>query len=174
MSVPNVAHLDPQRGGCCTVMPYFLGNILELPVTTTQDYTLFRILNDYSIALWKQQIEVIMEKHGLISFIAHPDYVAASRERSVYEALLRHLVSLREEKGVWLTTPGEVNRWWRQRAEMSLVETGDGWRIEGEGKERACIAYASEQDGRFVLALQAESGQEVHSVGRLFDRAVIS
>ncbi len=24
MSVPNVAHLDPQRGGCCTVMPYFL------------------------------------------------------------------------------------------------------------------------------------------------------
>ena len=25
MSVPNVAHLDPQRGGCCTVMPYFIG-----------------------------------------------------------------------------------------------------------------------------------------------------
>ena len=21
MSVPNVAHLDPMRGGCCTVMP---------------------------------------------------------------------------------------------------------------------------------------------------------
>src|SRR6266566_1999365 len=37
MSVPNVAHLDPQRGGCCTVMPYFVGKILELPVTTTQD-----------------------------------------------------------------------------------------------------------------------------------------
>jgi len=174
MSVPNVAHLDPQRGGCCTVMPYFLGNILELPVTTTQDYTLFRILNDYSISLWKQQIEVIMEKHGLISFIAHPDYIAASRERSVYEALLRHLVSLREQKGVWLTTPGEVNRWWRQRAEMTLVETCNGWRIEGEGKERARIAYASEQDGHFVLALQPESGQEVHSVSRLFDRAVIS
>ena len=35
MSIPNVAHLDPQRGGCCTVLPYFIGNILELPVTTT-------------------------------------------------------------------------------------------------------------------------------------------
>ena len=23
MSVPNAAHLEPQRGGCCTVMPYF-------------------------------------------------------------------------------------------------------------------------------------------------------
>jgi hypothetical protein len=31
MSIPNVAHLDPQRGGCCTVMPYFIGKILELP-----------------------------------------------------------------------------------------------------------------------------------------------
>ena len=44
MSVPNAAHLEPQRGGCCTVMPYFVGNILELPLTTAQDYTLFHIL----------------------------------------------------------------------------------------------------------------------------------
>ena len=88
MSVPNVAHLDPQRGGCCTVMPYFVGKILELPVTTTQDYTLFNILNDYSIDLWKKQIDLIMEKHGLISFIVHPDYVNGPRERAVYETLL--------------------------------------------------------------------------------------
>ena len=46
MSVPNVAHLEPQRGGCCTVMPYFVGDILELPLTTTQDYSLFHILGD--------------------------------------------------------------------------------------------------------------------------------
>ena len=39
MSVPNCAHLDPQRGGCCTVFPYFIGNVLELPVTTVQDYS---------------------------------------------------------------------------------------------------------------------------------------
>ena len=53
MSVPNVAHLEPQRGGCCTVMPYFVGDILELPVTTTQDYALFNYLNEYSIDLWR-------------------------------------------------------------------------------------------------------------------------
>lgn len=39
MSVPNVGHLDAQHGGCCTVMPYFIGNILELPLTTVQDFT---------------------------------------------------------------------------------------------------------------------------------------
>jgi hypothetical protein len=34
MSVPNVAHLEPQRGGCCTVFPYFIGRILELPLNS--------------------------------------------------------------------------------------------------------------------------------------------
>ncbi len=148
MSVPNVAHLDPQRGGCCTVMPYFVGKILELPVTTTQDYTLFNILHDYSIDLWKKQINLIMEKHGLISFIVHPDYVGGSRERTVYEALLAHLALLRREQGIWIATPGEVDRWWRDRAEMKLIKDRTGWRIQGPGSERARIAYASQKDGR--------------------------
>jgi hypothetical protein len=157
MSVPNVAHLDPQRGGCCTVMPYFLGHILELPVTTTQDYTLFHILSDRSIDLWKQQIELIMEKHGLISFVVHPDYIMKTPEQKMYEALLGHLTRLRHEKDIWITTPGEVNRWWRQRAQMKLVESGNGWQIEGRGKERACIAFASEEDGRLNFTLVANS-----------------
>jgi hypothetical protein len=148
MSVPNVARLDPQRGGCCTVMPYFVGKILELPVTTTQDYTLFNILSDYSINLWKKQINLIMEKHGLISFIVHPDYVKGSREQIVFESLLAHLTDLRRDKGVWIATPGEVDRWWRQRAGMKLVKDGLGWRIEGPGSERARVAYARDDDGR--------------------------
>jgi hypothetical protein len=48
MSIPNVARLDPQRGGCCTVLPFFIGDIVELPVTTTEGYSLFHILGDYS------------------------------------------------------------------------------------------------------------------------------
>ena len=70
MSVPNAAHLEPQRGGCCTVMPYFVGNILELPLTTAQDYTLFFILNDYATTLWKEQIRLISQRHGLVSVIS--------------------------------------------------------------------------------------------------------
>jgi hypothetical protein len=57
MSVPSVAHLDPQRGGCCTVMPYFVGGLVELPVTTTQDHTLFNVMSDFSTSLWEQQIQ---------------------------------------------------------------------------------------------------------------------
>jgi hypothetical protein len=160
MSVPNVAHLDPQRGGCCTVMPYFVGNVLELPVTTTQDYPLFHFLNDYSIDLWKRQIDLILEKHGLVSFIVHPDYITAPRPQRTYEMLLAYLAQLRGERNLWIPTPGEVDQWWRQRSQMRLVADGDSWRIEGAGKERARIAYASEEDGRLVLSLQ-EANREV-------------
>lgn len=161
MSVPNVAHLDPQRGGCCTVMPYFVGKVLELPVTTTQDYSLFHILNDYSIDLWKRQIDLIMEKHGLISFIVHPDYIISDRERQTYESLLGYLAQLKTEKNIWIPTPREVDSWWRNRMEMRLVERGDQWRIEGPSSDRARIAYASEKDGRLVVTLDA--GQAVHA-----------
>jgi len=165
MSVPNVAHLDPQRGGCCTVMPFFVGKLLELPLTTTQDYSLFHILRDYSLDLWKCQIDLIMEKHGLVSFIVHPDYIIHARERQTYEALLAHLENLRHEKGIWITTPGEVNRWWRQRAEMRIVEDGGNLRIEGPGKERARIAYATQRDGRLVFTFEAGSATEVQGPG---------
>lgn len=159
MSVPNVAHLDPQRGGCCTVMPFFVGKILELPVTATQDYTLFNILHDYSIELWKKQINLILEKHGLISFIVHPDYVGGPRERAVYESLLAHLAELRRHKGVWITTPGEVDGWWRKRAEMKLVKSESGWQIEGPGSERARIAYACQQDGHISYRFSSASDE---------------
>jgi hypothetical protein len=142
MSVPNVGHLDPQSGGCCTVMPYFIGNMLELPVTTTQDYTLFNIFSDYSLDLWQRQIRLITENHGLLSFIVHPDFVLESRARDTYAGLLEHLSRLRNQGEVWMALPKEVDRWWRERARMTIVGEAGRWRIEGPGKERAKLAYA--------------------------------
>lgn len=153
MSVPNVANYDPQRGGCCTVTPYFLGKLLEIPVTTTQDYTLFNILNSYSIDLWKQQISILMGKNGVISTIVHPDYILETREQDTYKALLAYLVQLRTEQNLWITTPAELDRWWRERSEMRLVEVNGGWQIEGRGKERASVAYASERNGELYFTV---------------------
>jgi hypothetical protein len=157
MSVPNVAHLDPQRGGCCTVMPYFIGNILEIPVTTIQDYTLFNILGDFSTRIWKQQTEIISRNFGLMSFIIHPDYVIKTRECAIYKELLQHLVELREKKSIWVTTPGEVNRWWRQRAQMRLVSTPKGYVIENPGDGRARIAFARLDGDRLVYEIEQSS-----------------
>jgi hypothetical protein len=153
MSVPNVAHLEPQRGGCCTVMPYFVGKILEIPLTTTQDYALFHILNDYSTDLWKKQSELIQQRHGLLSFITHPDYLVDRRARGVYESLLAYLRQICNRGDIWHTLPQQVDRWWRARGEMKLVENGKGWRIEGPESARARIAYATLDGDRIVYTV---------------------
>jgi hypothetical protein len=75
-------------------MPYFIGNILEVPVTTTQDYMLFHLLGDGSIELWKRQIDLILDKNGLVSFIAHPDYVMHDDMKGLYKELLNYLREL--------------------------------------------------------------------------------
>ncbi len=155
MSLPNVAHLDPQRGGCCTVMPFFIGKIVELPLTCTQDYTLFQILGDYSINLWKKQIALIRKNYGLMSFIAHPDYLLDRRALDTYKALLEFVANLRDQDGLWAALPRDVANWWRQRNRMEVVRQSGEWRVQGEGSERACVAYATLAGDTVTYSLEA-------------------
>jgi glycosyltransferase involved in cell wall biosynthesis len=142
MSVPNVGHLDPQGGGCCTVMPYFIGDILEIPVTLTQDYSLFHILHQRSIDLWRQQIETIVDGHGLVSVIVHPDYVIDPEQRRPFRDLLAYVREQCSTRDIWATVPSHVNSWWRKRNDMKLISKAEGWMITGAGSDAARIAYA--------------------------------
>ncbi|MGC2699561.1 MAG: hypothetical protein WA306_05120, partial [Candidatus Acidiferrales bacterium] len=152
-----VAHLEPQRGGCCTVFPYFVGKILEIPLTTCQDYSLLQILNDYSIDLWKKQLDLIRARNGLMSFISHPDYLISPPARKVYESLLDDLRKIVKHEKIWMALPGEVNRWWRARSEMKLVQKGTRWEIEGPDSERARIAYATLDGDRLLYTVENSS-----------------
>jgi hypothetical protein len=151
MSVPNVAHLEPQRGGCCTVLPYFIGGILELPLTTIQDYSLFEILGEYSQTLWTAQVERIVASHGLATFNTHPDYLFDQRARAAYRTLLGYLSELRNAGGIWVAAPSEINRWWRWRSQMSLRYDSGCWRADGEGSEQARVGIARIIDARLVV-----------------------
>jgi hypothetical protein len=152
MSVPSVAHLDPQRGGCCTIMPYFVGGLVELPVTMTQDHSLFNVLDDFSMDLWQRQADLILKHHGLMNLIVHPDYILTERAQGAFKNLLGMLANLHKDKGVWLSLPKDVNRWWRQRDRMVLTRKGEGWCIEGEGSERARVAFASLQGDQLAYS----------------------
>jgi hypothetical protein len=143
MSVPTVAHLEPQQGGCCTVMPFFIGKILELPLTTTQDYAMFHLIGDRSLDTWKREIRAIHDRNGLISLLVHPDYITESWARELYLRLLDYVCGLAVKERIWIATPGQVNDWWRVRSHLSLDRVGKTWRIIGEQSERAQIAYAS-------------------------------
>lgn len=153
MSVPNSAHFDPQPGGCCTVMPYFVGDIIELPVTTIQDYSLFNIVGSYSLDLWREQIAQITDHHGLASFIVHPDYLTTTKAKDAYAGLLKHLDSMRSNQGLWIALPAQVDEWWRKRSKMRLVQHDGSWKIEGDGAERARVAYAVVADNRLEYRL---------------------
>jgi len=157
MSVPNVAHLDPQRGGCCTLMPYFIGDLLEIPVTVTQDYSLFHILRDYSTNLWEEQITAITHAHGMASFIIHPDYVIERRARQTYERLLMYLADLRTNHDMWIARPGEINDWWRARAKMELVQNDGTWRVTGKGSELARVAYVRIENNKIFYRLDSSA-----------------
>ena len=150
MSVPTVAHLDPQHGGCCSVMPYFVGDTLEIPLTTTQDYMLFHMLGDYSLDLWKTQVTAIREKHGLITFLVHPDYIIEQRARNTYHELLSWLSELREEYSLWFALPAEIDEWWRARRQMQLVSRDGKWTIDGPMADQAVLAYATIANDRIA------------------------
>jgi hypothetical protein len=153
MSMPNVAHLEPKRGGCCTVFPFFVGNILEIPLTTSEDYSVFHILKEDSTALWRKQLELIRQRNGLMSVLAHPDYLVSSRTRKLYESLLDHLRELVSGGKIWAALPGEVDQWWRARSKMNLIQKDGEWVIEGPEKERARIGFAALDGDRLVYDL---------------------
>ena len=159
MSVPNVGHLDAQPGGCCTVLPFFLGNILEIPVTVTQDYSLFHILSTYSTELWEEQCRIILEGNGLINAIVHPDYIIEKKANNTYRRLLAHLAYLREKAFLWTALPRDINAWWRTRSQLRLEFDGREWRIEGEGHERARIAWAHLVDGRLKYSFESTTAR---------------
>jgi hypothetical protein len=153
MSIPNVAHFDPQKGGCCTVMPYFIGDLVELPLTTIQDYTLFHVLGERSIELWKRQMDLILAKHGMTAFLIHPDYIRGPRTLRIYKELLALLGEIRRREAIWFALPCEVDKWWRARSRMSVIREGKSWRIVGDGSERAVLAFATEVDGQLAYEL---------------------
>lgn len=156
MSLPNSARLEAQRGGCCTAMPFFIGDVLELPLTTTQDYALFHYLKDHSIGLWKRQSRMVLDGHGLLSFLVHPDYVIAPKARQTYLKLLEHLACLRRDESVWVALPGQAADWWRRRSRMEIERQDGRWRIRGKGSERARLAFAVLEGDQVRYEVQRE------------------
>jgi hypothetical protein len=71
----------------------------------------------------------------------------------VYKALLGWLNDLRKEQALWFALPREIDSWWRERAQMSVVKDGESWRIVGQGSERAVLAFAKDVNGQLVYEL---------------------
>jgi hypothetical protein len=67
------------------------------------------------------------------------------------------MVRLKEEQGIWIATPKEVNRWWRAREKMNLSLKSGEWQIEGPESDRARVAFARVEEGQLVFRLREPS-----------------
>jgi hypothetical protein len=153
-SFPDTDPFEPQSGGCCSIMPYRFGDVVELPITLVQDHTLWEILCETGIARWEDKSEWIMRNHGLINVIVHPDYVCDPDRLELYD---RFLAFLAARPGGWHALPRDVARWWRQREELVLLaDEGDAGaaRITGTSDFTATVAVAVERDGEIIITTE--------------------
>lgn len=130
---------EPQPGGCCTYLPFFIGDLVELPITLPQDHTLFAILGHRDATLWIEKAREIRSRGGMVLALSHPDY-AHGPALEAWNELLRELAG---DAAVWQPLPREVATWWRARAASRLVPDGPGWRVTGPAAERARVVQGS-------------------------------
>jgi GT2 family glycosyltransferase len=152
-SFPDTDPFEPQAGGCCSILPYFLDDLVELPITLVQDHTLWEILQETSIGRWTEKSDWIAAKGGLINLITHPDYLDTPARLRMYEEFLEYLAARRDG---WYPLPRDVATWWRARAGLRCVEDSEGAQIVGDGAERASLLWARAEGDGVVLERASE------------------
>jgi peptidoglycan/xylan/chitin deacetylase (PgdA/CDA1 family) len=158
-SFHDTAPFEPQRGGCCSILPFHFGRVVELPITLVQDHTLFEILRQDSCDLWVQKSDWLIENHGLINLLTHPDYLLTDQRLETYDRFLAYLAARSDG---WHALPREVADWWNTRAGLDVEQTDDGGtRLTGGPAEGATIAWASELSGQVVLESRAPAAVAV-------------
>ena len=121
-SFPDTDPYEPQPGGSCSVWPYFLGSMVELPLTMPQDHTLYEILGHTDLGVWDQKADWLERVGGLVLVNVHPDYMTTDRRLRQYEDFL---LRMKQRANMWHALPKEIARWWRDR-DASTLEIRNG------------------------------------------------
>ncbi|MFX0194924.1 MAG: hypothetical protein ACFFCW_02285 [Candidatus Hodarchaeota archaeon] len=118
---------EPQSEGVSTIFPFWVrGNscrkgFVELPYTLPQDFTLFVLLKEKNIDVWKRKLDWIAEHGGMALLNTHPDYMNfCARRRSIeeysanyYREFLEYVKSKYEGK-YWHVLPMQIARFWQK------------------------------------------------------------
>ena len=137
---------EPQPDGMDTIFPFWVQNngyatrgFVELPYTLPQDFTLFVLMKERDIDIWKKKLDWIVEKGGMALSITHPDYMNFGKGRckteeypvEFYEEFLDYIKS-KYRGQYWHALPKEMARFWKENG----AEKG------GEGNSERAIAQS--------------------------------
>lgn len=115
---------EPQPEGVGTIFPFWVRGTggrrgyVELPYTLPQDFTLFVLLRERGIEIWKRKLDWIAARGGMALLNLHPDYLCFGNRPGFqeypcahYERLLEYVES-RYRGSYWNPLPREMARFW--------------------------------------------------------------
>ncbi|MBN1479172.1 hypothetical protein EH223_15875 [candidate division KSB1 bacterium] len=120
---------EPQPDGVGTIFPFIVKGIsgqhdyVELPYTLPQDCTLFVILKEKNINIWKRKLDWIVENGGMALVITHPDYMNFNEKKLAageypacyYFDFLQYIIHSYHDQ-FWHVLPGDIASFWLNRA----------------------------------------------------------
>jgi peptidoglycan/xylan/chitin deacetylase (PgdA/CDA1 family) len=120
---------ESQPDGMSTIFPFWVpGNTaqkgyVELPYTLPQDFTLFVLMKERSIDIWKRKLDWIVENGGMALLITHPDYMNFNRKKlglgeypAEYYAEFLKYIKYKYEDQYWHALPKQVARFWSKKS----------------------------------------------------------
>ena len=95
---------------------------IELPYTLPQDFTVFVLMKEKTVNIWKQKLDWIAERGGMALLNTHPDYMNFTGTRphyeeypaEYYEEFLQYVKTKYEDR-YWHVLPKEMARFWASR-----------------------------------------------------------
>ena len=168
---------EPEPDGVQTIFPFWVPGpagqgYVELPYTLAQDFTLFVLLRETTIEMWKTKLDWIAAHGGMALLNVHPDYISFDGRRardefalSLYEEFLDYL-NERYRDRFWPALPREVARFYR--SSLPLSKRNSRRRIcmvthsvyEGDNRvRRYAETLAKQGDLVDVVAISRQGGQ---------------
>jgi glycosyltransferase involved in cell wall biosynthesis len=150
---------EPEPDGVRSIFPFWVpspdgGGFVELPYTLAQDFTLFVVLRQTNIDIWKKKLDWIAKRGGMAMLITHPDYMSFDGSKtekdefpvSLYEELLKY-VRERYKDQYWAALPHEVNSHYRASLPIGRRNT----------RRRVCMIAYTRYDADNRVRRYAES-----------------
>jgi hypothetical protein len=116
---------ESQPDGMRTIFPFWVqreaspDKYVELPYTLPQDFTLFILMQEQNINIWKKKLDWVVAHGGMALVDTHPDYMHFDGKKcgveeypaEYYGALLDYIKE-RYEGQYWHALPRDVARFW--------------------------------------------------------------
>jgi hypothetical protein len=135
-SYPDTDPFEPQDSGCCTWLPFFNEQMVELPLTMPQDHTLFVILRQRDESTWVEKADFLRDRGGLAMIDTHPDYLIDDCIMGAYRRLLERYAT---DPTAWKALPRDVSAWWRRRAASRIERADAEWIVTGPAAGEARV-----------------------------------